>query len=292
MIASAALAEPTLVADARATKATPATSTTPAKPNSGCRQEGRATSAIPEVALINDAIRKGWTDHNLVPSKAATDGEWCRRVYLDLIGRVPTVEELSAYLAEQEARQAGDSSSIGCWATSTATSTCGTGRRSGRTCSSAARAAPSGRSLVDRDGHAAVSQRGARVQQAVRRDGAGADHGDGQLPAGRRGLQRGGEFPGRQDGGERRAGDGQDVADLPGHGGAVHAVPQPSVQRVQAEPVLGAERVLPADARWSACAIGDKRRDDYGRVDEPRFPRRGRQRRTRPRFSTSCATAS
>jgi hypothetical protein len=55
----------------------------------------------PEVALINDAIRKGWSDHDLVPSKAATDGEWCRRVYLDVLGRVPTVEELEAYLADR-----------------------------------------------------------------------------------------------------------------------------------------------------------------------------------------------
>ncbi|MCI0334373.1 MAG: DUF1549 and DUF1553 domain-containing protein [Planctomycetes bacterium] len=54
-----------------------------------------------EVALINDAIRKGWADHELVPSKAATDGEWCRRVYLDIIGRVPTVEELKAYLTDR-----------------------------------------------------------------------------------------------------------------------------------------------------------------------------------------------
>ncbi len=54
-----------------------------------------------EVALINDAIRKGWADHEIVPSKAATEGEWCRRVYLDIIGRVPTVEELKAYLSDR-----------------------------------------------------------------------------------------------------------------------------------------------------------------------------------------------
>ena len=56
----------------------------------------------PEVAFINDAIRKGWADHSLSPSKAATDGEWCRRVYLDLIGRVPTVDELTSYLATKK----------------------------------------------------------------------------------------------------------------------------------------------------------------------------------------------
>jgi hypothetical protein len=55
---------------------------------------------LAEVRLINDAIRQGWQDHQLMPSRAATDGEWCRRVYLDLIGRVPKVEELNAHLAE------------------------------------------------------------------------------------------------------------------------------------------------------------------------------------------------
>jgi hypothetical protein len=57
---------------------------------------------IAEVRLINDAIAKAWTEHKLVPSKAATDGEWCRRVYLDVLGRVPTVEELQAYTADRK----------------------------------------------------------------------------------------------------------------------------------------------------------------------------------------------
>src|SRR6476619_2237214 len=39
---------------------------------------------VSEVALINAAVQKGWSDHNLAPSKQATDGEWCRRVFLDL----------------------------------------------------------------------------------------------------------------------------------------------------------------------------------------------------------------
>ena len=52
---------------------------------------------VPQVRLINEAIERGWSNHQLVPSKAATDGEWCRRVYLDLLGRIPTVEELNDY---------------------------------------------------------------------------------------------------------------------------------------------------------------------------------------------------
>jgi hypothetical protein len=65
---------------------------------------GKKTSdfGIAEVTLINEAIQKGWADHNVVPSKAATDSEWCRRVYLDLIGRVPTVDEVTAYIGEKK----------------------------------------------------------------------------------------------------------------------------------------------------------------------------------------------
>lgn len=45
------------------------------------------------IADINGQIRQGWADAELVPSDAATDGEWCRRVFLDLVGRIPSVEE-------------------------------------------------------------------------------------------------------------------------------------------------------------------------------------------------------
>ncbi len=56
---------------------------------------------LAQVRLINDAIRQGWADHQLVPSPAATDGEWCRRVYLDLIGRIPNVDELNKFTADR-----------------------------------------------------------------------------------------------------------------------------------------------------------------------------------------------
>lgn len=50
------------------------------------------------IAFIDEQIRKGWADAGVTPSAKATDGEWCRRVYLDLLGRVPTVEELHGFL--------------------------------------------------------------------------------------------------------------------------------------------------------------------------------------------------
>ena len=50
-----------------------------------------------QVAYINELIRQGWEAHSLHPSPPATDGEWCRRVYLDLLGRIPTIEEVERF---------------------------------------------------------------------------------------------------------------------------------------------------------------------------------------------------
>ena len=53
------------------------------------------------IARIDELIRAGWTDNGLRPSPQATASEWCRRVYLDLIGRVPTVQELDQFLSNK-----------------------------------------------------------------------------------------------------------------------------------------------------------------------------------------------
>ena len=53
---------------------------------------------IPQVNLINLHIRAAWQENKITPSPRATDGEWCRRVFLDIIGRVPSVDELKKFL--------------------------------------------------------------------------------------------------------------------------------------------------------------------------------------------------
>ena len=55
---------------------------------------------IPQVKFINEQISAGWADAGLQPSGDASDGEWCRRVHLDIIGRVPTVKELQTFLTD------------------------------------------------------------------------------------------------------------------------------------------------------------------------------------------------
>src|SRR5262245_2862233 len=57
---------------------------------------------IPQVRRINEEIRKVWEDNKLRPSVAATDNEYCRRVYLDVLGRIPTVTELREFLQSKE----------------------------------------------------------------------------------------------------------------------------------------------------------------------------------------------
>ncbi len=59
------------------------------------------------IEHINQHLRWQWSSHGIEPSPPATEGEWCRRVYLDLLGRIPTVEELSAYLDVLPAERRG-----------------------------------------------------------------------------------------------------------------------------------------------------------------------------------------
>jgi len=53
------------------------------------------------VAAINQRIKQGWTDQSISPSPVAEDHEWCRRVYLDLAGRIPTTTELERFLSDK-----------------------------------------------------------------------------------------------------------------------------------------------------------------------------------------------
>lgn len=53
------------------------------------------------TAFVDEQIRSGWSDHGVNPSQTATDGEWCRRLFLDCIGRIPTADETIAFTADK-----------------------------------------------------------------------------------------------------------------------------------------------------------------------------------------------
>ena len=50
-----------------------------------------------ETTQIDDLIRLQWKGFGLKASPVATEGEWCRRLFLDVLGRIPSVEELQSF---------------------------------------------------------------------------------------------------------------------------------------------------------------------------------------------------
>lgn len=64
---------------------------------SGAASGKSAVRTLPQVAYINELVRQGWQAHGLQPSAQATDGEWCRRVYLDVLGRIPSTQEVERF---------------------------------------------------------------------------------------------------------------------------------------------------------------------------------------------------
>lgn len=63
---------------------------------------GSRDFGIPQVRFINEQISRVWKENSLVPAPQALEGEWCRRVFLDVLGRIPSVEESRAFLASKE----------------------------------------------------------------------------------------------------------------------------------------------------------------------------------------------
>jgi hypothetical protein len=52
------------------------------------------------AAKIDKLIAQRWADAKVQPAARADDAEYCRRVYLDLAGRIPTVAEVRAFLSD------------------------------------------------------------------------------------------------------------------------------------------------------------------------------------------------
>lgn len=51
----------------------------------------------PQVELIDKQIEQTWKDFQITASKVEDDLLWCRRVYLDLLGRIPTFKEFQSF---------------------------------------------------------------------------------------------------------------------------------------------------------------------------------------------------
>ncbi|MEO8495908.1 MAG: DUF1549 domain-containing protein [Planctomycetota bacterium] len=57
------------------------------------------------VHAINELIRNGWQREGITPAKPVADEQWCERVYLKLIGRSPSPQEVSFFVDNRSARK-------------------------------------------------------------------------------------------------------------------------------------------------------------------------------------------
>jgi hypothetical protein len=105
-IAGAAVAGNSVVAAEKAPTTSATRSESKADPSRGGKKGEPAVPkdfGIPQVRYINEQISQVWRENNLSPAPPATEGEWCRRAYLDIIGRIPSVEELKGFLDSKDA---------------------------------------------------------------------------------------------------------------------------------------------------------------------------------------------
>lgn len=78
---------------------TKADSPKPDAPPEAPKSEGPRTFTDEDtIKFINQSIEKAWRENAIKPSNLATEHELVRRMYLDLIGRIPTPDEITAHL--------------------------------------------------------------------------------------------------------------------------------------------------------------------------------------------------
>ena len=65
-------------------------------------------AAPPLRAVVDQHIQQRWTAEKLQPAERADDAEFLRRVYLDLIGTIPTIAEARAFLENPSENKRGE----------------------------------------------------------------------------------------------------------------------------------------------------------------------------------------
>ncbi|MDA1013159.1 MAG: DUF1549 and DUF1553 domain-containing protein [Planctomycetota bacterium] len=60
------------------------------------------------IAKINQLIQRGWEDNEVKPSEPASDGEWARRVSLDVLGHIPSYDNLMGFIESDSPNKRSD----------------------------------------------------------------------------------------------------------------------------------------------------------------------------------------
>ena len=63
----------------------------------------KPAKAVARPDYIDQMLQSSWDEAKVKPSPSATDAEYLRRAYLDLLGRIPTVQEASNFLETKDA---------------------------------------------------------------------------------------------------------------------------------------------------------------------------------------------
>ena len=73
-------------------------------PSASVGAEPAFTTGSSDVIIqeINSQIRETWTDNEVDASPLADDAEWIRRVHLDIVGHIPTLEDVEKFLADKD----------------------------------------------------------------------------------------------------------------------------------------------------------------------------------------------
>ena len=59
----------------------------------------------PLRTVIDRELSTGWNKQKLKPAPKASDSEFQRRVFIDLVGTVPTLEEITRFLADKDPKK-------------------------------------------------------------------------------------------------------------------------------------------------------------------------------------------
>ncbi|HEV3146802.1 MAG TPA: DUF1549 domain-containing protein [Gemmataceae bacterium] len=71
------------------------------KPAEKPESEPAGSSTLPApTAAINQHLSKFWADNHVQPSARVSDYVFCRRVFLDILGRIPSIDEVKKFVAE------------------------------------------------------------------------------------------------------------------------------------------------------------------------------------------------